>query len=85
VTSWKAAAAGRLGGDVGGERYVLAHQLVKRTGDRDAVWQELLDMFLAAHDGAAIALTSVVFDLARHPAVWARLRKWPGSGMRRDV
>ena len=35
--------------------------------------QELLNVFLAAHDGAAIALTSIVLDLARHPAVWARL------------
>ena len=65
----------RLGGDVGGERYVVAHELAKRTEDRDAVRQELLNVFFAAHDGAAIALTSIVFDLARHPAVWARLRE----------
>jgi len=54
---------------------VLAHELAKRTEDRDAVRQELLNVFLVAHDGAAIALTSIVFDLARHPAVWARLRE----------
>ena len=59
----------------GGERYVLAHELAKQTGDRDAVRQELLNVFFAAHDSAAIALTSVMFDLARHPAVWARLRE----------
>ena len=63
---------------------MLAHRLAKRTEGRNAVRQELLDAFLAAHDSAAIALTSIVFDLARHPAVWARLRRrcW-GSGMRR--
>lgn len=37
-------------------------------------------MFFAAHDGAAIALTSIAFDLARHPAVWARLREVLGLG-----
>lgn len=37
--------------------------------------QELLNVFLATHDDAAIVLTSIVFDLAQHPAVWARLRE----------
>ena len=36
--------------------------------------QELLNVFFAAHDGAAIALTGIVFNLAQHPAVWAKLR-----------
>lgn len=70
-----------LGGDVGGERYVLAHELAKWTGDRDAVRQELLNVFLAAHDGPAIALTSIVFDLARHPAVWGEA-EGGGAGAR---
>ena len=54
---------------------MLAHELAKRTEDLDAVRGELPNVILAAHDGAAIALTSIVLDLAQHPAVWARLRE----------
>ncbi|OCL09094.1 cytochrome P450 [Glonium stellatum] len=58
-----------------GERYVLAYELARQTTDRDALRQELLNVFFAAHDSAAIALTSIMFDLARHPAAWAKLRE----------
>ena len=60
---------------VGGpERYVLAQELVKETKNREDVRNQLLNVFLPAHDAAGVALTNVFFNLARNPAVYAKLR-----------
>ena len=57
------------------ERAVLAHGLSKITRDRDDLRNQLLNVFLPAHDAIAVALTNVFFNLARHPKVWSRLRE----------
>lgn len=57
------------------ERAVLAYGLAKITQDRDEVRNQLLNVFLPAHDAIAVALTNVFFNLARHPEVWSRLRE----------
>ena len=57
------------------ERAVLAYGLSKITQDQDDMLNQLLNVFLPAHDAIAVALTNVFFNLARHPDVWSRLRE----------
>ncbi len=57
------------------ERYVLAHELLKKTKNRDDVRNQLLNVFLPAHDATGVALTNVFFNLARNPHVYAKLRQ----------
>lgn len=57
------------------ERAVLAYGLSKITQDRNDMRNQLLNVFLPAHDAIAVALTNVFFSLARHPEVWSRLRE----------
>ncbi|MCJ1311316.1 hypothetical protein MMC25_004987 [Agyrium rufum] len=55
-------------------RYVLLNELVKVNKDRADILNQLLNIFMPAHDAAAIALTNIFFNLARHQEVWNRLR-----------
>lgn len=57
------------------EKYILAWELAKETKDRDELQNQLLNIFLPAHDAVAIALTNVFFHLARKPAIWTNLRQ----------
>lgn len=57
------------------QKFNLAHKLAKETNDRAKIRQQLLNMFLPAHDAIAIPLTNIFFNLARHPAVWRTLRE----------
>ncbi|KAI4122338.1 MAG: hypothetical protein LQ338_005877 [Usnochroma carphineum] len=56
------------------KRLVLAQELAKQTGDRDDIRNQLLNVFLPAHDATSVALTNIFFHLARHPAVYSKLR-----------
>ena len=57
------------------ERAVLAYGLSKVTQDRDDIRNQLLNVFLPAHDATAVVLTNVFFNLARHHGVWDKLRR----------
>ena len=57
------------------ERAILADGLSKVTQDRDEMRNQLLNVFLPAHDAIAVALTNVFFNLSRHLDVWSRLRE----------
>lgn len=57
------------------EKYILVHELAKRTSDRIDIRRQLLNVFLPAHDAIAIPLTNIFFQLARHPAVYSKLRE----------
>ncbi|KAL8729372.1 MAG: hypothetical protein Q9166_004765 [cf. Caloplaca sp. 2 TL-2023] len=57
------------------ERYILAHELVKQTADMNNIRNQLLNVFLPAHEAAAVALTNVFFNLARNPHVYRKLRE----------
>ena len=57
------------------ERTVLAYELSRVTQDRDDIRNQLLNVFLPAHDAIAVALTNLFFNLARHPTVWSKLRE----------
>ena len=56
-------------------RLVLAHELASQTTDRTDIVNQLLNVFLPAHDATAVALTNTFFHLSRHPLVYANLRK----------
>jgi len=57
-----------------GTHYVLAHELLKETKDRETIINELLNVFLPAHEATGVALTNIIFNVARHPYVWEKLR-----------
>ncbi|KAL8729546.1 MAG: hypothetical protein Q9166_004626 [cf. Caloplaca sp. 2 TL-2023] len=56
-------------------RLVLAHQLAARTRDHEDIVNQLLNVFLPAHDATAVALTNIFFHLSRHPIAYAALRQ----------
>ncbi|KAL9047193.1 MAG: hypothetical protein Q9214_000178 [Letrouitia sp. 1 TL-2023] len=56
------------------KRYVLADELLRTHSDATDIRNQLLNTFLAAHDTTAVLMTNVFFHLARHPAVYAKLR-----------
>ena len=56
-------------------RLILAHELAKQTKDRDDIRNQLLNVFLPAHDATSVALTNVFFNLARNSEVYAKLRQ----------
>ena len=55
-------------------RLVLAHQLAAETNDREDIINQLLNVFMPAHDATAVALTNIFFHLSRHPRAYAALR-----------
>ena len=61
-------------GDGRKTHYVLAHELLKETKDRELIHNELLNVFLPAHEATGVALTNIFFNVARHPHVWEKLR-----------
>ena len=62
-------------GNEGPKRYILAHELIKETGDPDNIRNQLLNIFLPAHEAVGVALTNVFFNLARNPNVYTKLRQ----------
>ncbi|KAL1595191.1 hypothetical protein SLS60_009879 [Paraconiothyrium brasiliense] len=59
----------------GQKRYILAHELVHATSDREAMCDQLLNMVFAGRDTPAVALTSVFFCIARSPQTWKKIRE----------
>ncbi|KAL8787995.1 MAG: hypothetical protein Q9213_001887 [Squamulea squamosa] len=57
------------------ERLVLVHESLRGTKDVKDVRNELMDIFLPAHEATGVALTNVFFQIARKPIVYGRLRK----------
>ena len=55
------------------KRYILAHELIKETGDLDNIRNQLLNIFPPTHEAVGVALTNVFFNLARHPHVYTNL------------
>ncbi|KAG8526450.1 uncharacterized protein KY384_000043 [Bacidia gigantensis] len=56
------------------ERHVLAYELVERCKDKMQVRNQLLNVFLPAHEAVGVALTNIFFHLARNPLVYRKLR-----------
>ena len=57
------------------DQIILVYELAKETDDREDIRNQLLNVFLPAHDAVAVSLTNIFFNLARHPNVWAKLRQ----------
>ncbi|KAL9044142.1 MAG: hypothetical protein Q9214_002700, partial [Letrouitia sp. 1 TL-2023] len=57
------------------KRFVLAQELIEKTKDENDVRNQLLNIFLPAHEATGVALTNVFFHLARNPTVYVKLRK----------
>jgi cytochrome P450 len=55
--------------------YVLLEEMAKITQDPYRLRMQILNVFFPARDTAAIGFSDVMFELARHPDEWARLRK----------
>lgn len=55
-------------------RYTLVDELAKETNDSTVIRNQLLNVFLPAHDASAVTLTNVFFHLARNPTVWKKLK-----------
>ena len=55
--------------------YILVHELAKQTTDKQALCDELLNVFFAGRDAPAVALGNVFFHLTRHPEVWRKIRE----------
>ena len=56
-------------------RLVLARQLASQTVDRKDIVNQLLNVFMPAHDATAIALINIFFHLSRHPIIYTTLRR----------
>ena len=54
---------------------VLAHELQNAACNIDDAIEQLLNLFLPAHDAIAVVLTNVFFCLARHPDSWLKLQR----------
>ncbi|KAL8722859.1 MAG: hypothetical protein Q9225_000746 [Loekoesia sp. 1 TL-2023] len=64
----------------GTDKLVLVHELAKQTDDLEDIRNQLLNVFMPAHDATSVALTNILFHLCRHPKVYARLRQEVVSG-----
>lgn len=62
-------------GKVAPERFILAHEMIKETRDHNGIRNQLLNIFLPAHEATGVALTNVFFNLARNPSSYAKLRQ----------
>ena len=55
-------------------KHILVYDLIERISDPLRLRNQLMNVFLPGHDSTAILISNVFFALARHPAVYSRLR-----------
>jgi cytochrome P450 len=56
-------------------KYIFSHELARRTSDKRRILDELMNVLLAGRDTTASMLSNMFFMLAKHPAVWTKLRR----------
>jgi len=54
--------------------FVMLRELVKKSQDRDFLRDQLVSIFLPAFQAFPIGLADIVFQIARAPRVWLKLR-----------
>lgn len=62
-------------GPTDGQKYIFSHELARRTSDKLRILDELMNVLLAGRDTTASLLSNMFFMLAKHPTIWAKLRK----------
>ncbi|KAF7861562.1 hypothetical protein EAF04_008124 [Stromatinia cepivora] len=60
--------------ETGPKRYVLLEEMAKMTQDPYELRMQIINVFFPARDTAAIAFGDIIFELARHPAEWKKLK-----------
>ncbi|KAK6897691.1 Cytochrome P450 52A6 [Candida tropicalis] len=55
--------------------YVFLYELVKQTRDPKVLQDQLLNIMVAGRDTTAGLLSFAMFELARHPEIWSKLRE----------
>lgn len=56
------------------DKYVFLHELASRTTDKRRLLDELMNVLLAGRDTTGGLLSNLFFMLAKHPAMWDKLR-----------
>lgn len=56
-------------------KYIFSHELAARTSDKRRILDELMNVLLAGRDTTASLLSNMFFMLAKHPDIWAKLRR----------
>lgn len=59
--------------ETGKKRYIIVDELIDSNASHEEIRNQLVNIFLPARDAAGIALSGVLFHLARHPDVWSKL------------
>lgn len=57
------------------QKYIFSHELAWRTPDKHRILDELMNILLAGRDTTASLLSNLFFMLAKHPAIWDKLRR----------
>lgn len=57
------------------QKYIFSHELAWRTSDKHRILDELMNILLAGRDTTASLLSNLFFMLAKHPAIWDKLRR----------
>ena len=58
-----------------GQKYIFSHELAWRTSDKRRILDELMNILVAGRDTTASLLSNLFFMLAKHPAIWDKLRR----------
>ncbi|KAK0708675.1 cytochrome P450 [Lasiosphaeris hirsuta] len=74
LRSARKAAAGAAVGAGAGAEYNFIEELAGMTTDRTLLRDQVLSVLLASRDTTAALLSNLFYELARHPAVYAKLR-----------
>lgn len=52
----------------------MLDRMITQTSDRAAIRSTAIQSFIAAHDTTGFLISNIFWNLARHPAVWMKLR-----------
>lgn len=75
--AWRREREARLarGEKVDDERYIFIHELVKQTDDKYTLRSELINVLLAGRDTTASLMANAMFEIAKRPDIWAKIRE----------
>ncbi|KAE9373609.1 cytochrome P450 [Stipitochalara longipes BDJ] len=65
----------KMGDEEKQTRYILLHEMAKQVRDPIELRFQILHVFIAARATTSILMANIIFNLARHPHIWAKLRE----------